>query len=108
MKLLRWFLLTCFLAIGLHIAFVWYAPALGTRLGISMMVSTLAKSESMLFAGIPYSTTPCLRQLALALQDLEVPILSIHSPFVMFPRDRFVSTVSFPRKSHTGRYLFTI
>jgi len=49
MKLLRWFLLTCFLAIGLHIAFVWYAPALGTRLGISMMVSTLAKSESMPF-----------------------------------------------------------
>ena len=47
MKLLRWLLLTCLLAIGLHLAFVWYFPALMTRFIISEITSTPAKSESM-------------------------------------------------------------
>lgn len=47
MKLLHWILLTCFLAIILHIAFIWYAPALFTRLTINVMTSAQAESESM-------------------------------------------------------------
>jgi uncharacterized membrane protein len=49
MKLLRWFLLTLFMAICLHIATVWYAPSITTRTAINMTASALAKSPSTPF-----------------------------------------------------------
>jgi uncharacterized membrane protein len=49
MKPLRWLLLTLIMAIGLHIAIVWYAPSIATRIAINMTASALAKSTSTPF-----------------------------------------------------------